>query len=203
MRSTSVCRRPLRSNASRNPPRCRKGRMRGAMPPATKTPPVASTISARLPAIAPSTEQNIASAISHTGSVPAIARAEITAAGSRPGSGVASTAAVSGRMSAAAGRLLRQEREHVDEAVARQDALARDAAVLARQELDQAVLERRARREVDVAAFRRDDPVAVVGRATRAGTPARARCPRPAPPSARARPADRRPARPARRGRRR
>ena len=67
------------------------------MPPATNTPPVARTIRPRLPATAPSTEQKSASAISHTGSVPASARWEIAAAGSLPAA--ASTAAVSGRIS--------------------------------------------------------------------------------------------------------
>ena len=74
--------------------------MRGAMPPATKTPPVASTMRPRLPAVAPRTEQKIDSAISQTGSVPASARWEMAAAGSCPGAGAASTAAVSGRMRA-------------------------------------------------------------------------------------------------------
>ena len=68
------------------------------MPPATKTPPVASTIRPRLPATAPSTEQNSDSAISQIGSVPASARFEIAAAGSLSGPGEASAAAVSGRI---------------------------------------------------------------------------------------------------------
>ena len=133
------------------------------MPPATNTPPVASTISPRFPAMAPSTEQKIASAISQTGSVPASARCEIAAAGSF-------RAAASGRRclgtDRARGRPAPRDRkrEHVDQAVAREHPLARHAPVLAGQELHQPVLERRARRQVDVAPLGRDDLVAVVGR---------------------------------------
>src|SRR5450432_1735305 len=61
----------------------------------------------------------------------------------------------------AAGRLLGQEPEDVDEAVAREHALARDAPVLGAEVLEEARLERRARREVGVAALRRDDLVAI------------------------------------------
>ena len=72
----------------------------GAMPPATNTPPVASTMSPRLPAVAPRTEQKIESAISQTGSAPDRARCEIAAAGSWPGPCAASAAEVSGRSKA-------------------------------------------------------------------------------------------------------
>ena len=78
------------------------------------------------------------------------------------GPGRASAAAVSGRIEAAAGRLFGQEREHVDQPLARTAPLARHPAVLDGQELHQPVLQRRARREVDVAPLGWDDLVAVL-----------------------------------------
>ena len=133
--------------------RCRRRRTRRRSP---------APSSARLPATAPSTEQKKASAISQTGSVPASARCEIAAAGSCPPA--AEDGGRLGANQAAAGRLLGQEREHVDQALAGEDTLGRHAPVLAGQKCDQPVLQRRAGREVDVAALRRNHLVAVPGR---------------------------------------
>ena len=133
------------------------------MPPATNTPPVARTISPRLPATAPSTEQKSASAISQTGSVPASARC-----GDRGGGIVAgpraSTAAVSGRIRP---RQAGSSERNVNTSTRPLPDSTRSHETrpyLLGQELDQAVLQRRARRQVDVAPLRGDDLVAVLGR---------------------------------------
>ena len=138
--------------------------MRGAIPPATNTPPVASTMSPRFPATAPRTEQKIAER--HL--------ADRVGAGERALGDRGGGIVVRGRAGehggglgadeAAAGGLLGQEREHVDQTLARQHPLAGDAPVLDGQELHQPLLERRARRQVDVPPLGRDDLVAVLGR---------------------------------------
>ena len=152
-------------------------RMRGAMPPATKTPPVASTARPRLPATraqdrTEERERHLADGVG----------AREAALGDLGGhvvspAGRASDGGRVGLDERAAGRLEREEREDVDEAVAREHALAGDAAVLRAQVVKEPGLERRARREVGVAALGRRPPRSDADSTTRAGSAS----PRPVP----------------------
>ena len=118
-------------NAVRNGPLSSRSTIRGAMPPARYTPPVATTVRARFPAWAPRISQKRSSARSERQSVPARACRAITAAGSSC-SISARTVACSGATAEAGVPV------GVDHPGSREQPLPGDATELPAQELEQA-----------------------------------------------------------------
>ncbi len=153
--------------------------MRGAMPPATNTPPVASTMSPRLPGDRPQHRAEDRRAPSRTPDRCRPARAGRSRPPDRGRPGAGQHGGGLGADEPAAGRLLGEEREHVDQTLAGQHALAGDAPVLDGQELRPgparaacAPRDRRGRPPTGRPGSGSRPP-------TRAGKPARGRCPRP------------------------